>query len=316
MGKKRGFNFINEKSIKRLVSIVFGIIQPCMVIGALCVISFIVYLWFTHLRTLNQGNFYDPQYLIISTIGICLLFNILFNYLSAVFVHAGSSKELFPSLNPSYKQSNGQLQIKVLTPLISDSDTSSDNDKVRTFMQLKNDQIIKDYFFNESDLESIRGLRNNPYFVLFMFWVCIGCIYYLINAFPYAGLNFFFFRSRYSRHSFRGDPDLRRAQSRVMLGCVLSLAVTFAVGCLLFFHIFLCLKGLSTIEMFASAKIQSYFGKKGMTWKSPSNNGMKKNWQYVFRTYGTFWWITWCLPMMPMRGLLMKEVMGESSIAD
>merc|ERR1712083_455079 len=96
-----------------------------------------------------------------------------------------------------------------------------------------------------------------------------------------------------------------------------SLAVTFAVGCLLSFHILLCLKGTSTIEMFAATKISSHFKKsKGVSWRAPSNNGMKKNWQYVFRTYGKFWWLTWCLPQMPMREMLMKEVMGKSSTAD
>lgn len=331
--------------------------------------GFIVYLWFTHLHTLRKGNFSDPQYIITTIIGIFMLFKIIFNYLSAVFIHAGSSKDLFPSYSTPKHGHTNQLQIQVHTPLISPdkhsiSTTSSDinqEDQMRTFMQVKNAQIIKDYFFNETDLESIRGLRNNPYiwrycsecnlpkpprahhcsvcgccvlnmdhhcpwvascvglanyryFVLFMFWVCVGSLYYLVNAFPFAGLNFFMLKSKYSRHSFRGDPVLRKAQSRVMLGCVFALAVMFAVGCLLFFHIFLTLNGLSTIEMFASGKFQSYFRKKKLAWKAPSNNGWKKNWQYVFRTYGKFWWITWCLPMMSMKDVLMKEVMGESSV--
>ena len=35
--KNRSIGFIRAKDIQRLVSIIFGIIQPCMVIGALCV---------------------------------------------------------------------------------------------------------------------------------------------------------------------------------------------------------------------------------------------------------------------------------------
>merc|ERR1712154_596321 len=120
----------------------------------------------------------------------------------------------------------------------------------------------------------------------------------------------------YQRSAFRADPDLRKSQSRVMLGCIFALAVTFAVGCLLFFHFFLTLKGLSTIEMFSNTKLQSHFRKKGMSWKAPSNNGMKKNWQYVFRTYGRFWWMTWCLPMLPNREKLLKEIMGEENTAN
>ena len=125
--------------------------------------TFIVYIWFTHLRSLNKGNLSDPQYLFTTLLGLWLLFNIVFNYLSAVFVHGVRSQELFPkNTNAS---SNGPIQIQVLTPLMNDNDTNTcgNDDKIRTFIQLKNDQIIKDYFFNEPNLDSIRGLRNNPY---------------------------------------------------------------------------------------------------------------------------------------------------------
>lgn len=298
-----------------------------------------MYLWFTHLKNLNRFAFSDPEYIIRTLIGVWLLFNVVFNYLSAVFVYAGDSKECFP-FNSINKKTSGSLQIKVLHPLLQNgikNEEGGDNeeDDFRLFMKTKNDQIVKDYFHNENNLDEVRGLRNNPYiwrycdecclpkpprahhcsicqtcvlnmdhhcpwvascvglgnyryFVLFMFWVCIGCLYFLLNAFPYAGLNFFLIKSRYTRSSFRGDPDLRRSQSRIMLGCIFCLAVTFAVGCLLFFHIFLCLKGLSTIEMFSNTKLTSYFKKKGLSWRAPSNNGMKKNWQYVFRTYGRY----------------------------
>lgn len=316
---------------------------------------------------ISRASFNDFDFILRTGLGIWLLFNILFNYYSAVFVYAGDSVELFPNNKNNNKTTTGSLEIKVLQPLLKDGDdgnnTINNEDEIREFIKNKNEQIIKDYFFNESNFDEIRGLRNNPYiwrycdecnmikpprahhcsicgrcvlnmdhhcpwvascvglcnyryFVLFMFWVCIGCLYYLLNAFPYAGLNFFFIKSTYSRGSFRGDPELRKSQSRIMLGCIFSLAVTFAVGCLLFFHIFLCLKGLSTIEMFSNTKLTSYFKKKGLSWRAPSQNGMKKNWQYVFRTYGRFWWLTWCLPQLPIRKQLLKEVMGESSTAN
>ena len=153
------------------------------------------------------------------------------------------------------------------------------------------------------------GLGNYRYFVLFMLWVCVGCLYFALHAFPFCGLNLYFFASEFSRKSFRADPALRKAQSRVMLGCILSLAVTFAVGCLLVFHVFLCAKGLSTIDMFASSKMERYFRKQGLSWRRPSDYGVKKNWQKIFRTYGRFWWATWMLPMWPQRDKLLKEVM-------
>ena len=330
--------------------------------------SFIVYIWFTHLRILYGADYHDPEFLIRTAVGLWWVFNIIYNYLSAVFVHAGNSAELFPSVHrPDHNGSTGLLSIRVLTPLIhdsapSDSTENLEDDQFRGFIKLKNDQILKDYFFNES-MESVRGLRSNPYvwrycnecqlpkpprahhcsicgqcvlnmdhhcpwvascvgmcnyryFVLFMFWLCTGCIYYIVTAFKFAGLNFYFVQSTYSRRSFRNDVILRAAQSRVMLGVILCLAVTFAVGCLLSFHIFLCLNGQSTIEMFGTTKIQSYFKAMGKNWTSPSDNGWKKNWQYVFRTYGRFWWLTWCLPMRIDRQELLREVMGTSNITD
>jgi len=370
--KSIGFGFINEKLVQRIMSTIFGIIQPCMVIGALSIIMFIVHIWFNHLRILYDVDYFDPEFVCRTIFGVWWLFNIIFNYLSAVLVHGGSSTELFPNVHRAVSNGStaGLLSIRVLTPLIRDADGQSTNtsgsnmedDQFSGFMKQKNDQILKDYFFNES-LDSVRGLRSNPYvwrycsecrlpkpprahhcsicgqcvmnmdhhcpwvascvgmcnyrhFVLFMFWLCTGCMYYIFNAFNFSGFNFYFFASTYSRRSFRNDPILRLAQSRVMLGCILCLAVCFAVGCLLSFHIFLCLSGMSTIEMFGTSKIQNYFKAKGQSWKSPSDNGWKKNWQYVFRTYGRFWWLTWCLPMRTNRKELLKEIMGTSNCAD
>jgi len=368
-GLKLGIGFLNEKFLQRVVGMIFGFIQPCMVLGALSIISFIVYIWFNHLRILYGADYADPEFLCRTLLGIWWLFNIIYNYLSAVLVHAGTSAELFPNIHrqTDAKGSTGLLSIRVLTPLIQDSATDStsanlEDDQFRGFIQCKNVQIEKDYFFGES-METVRGLRSNPYiwrfcaecqlpkpprshhcsicgqcvlnmdhhcpwvascvgmcnyryFVLFMFWLCTGCIYYIVNAFAFSGLNFYFIAATYTRRHFRNDPVLRRAQSRVMLGCILCLAVAFAVGCLLTFHIFLCLSGMSTIEMFGTTKIKNYFKAKGQSWRSPSDNGWKKNWQYVFRTYGRFWWVTWCLPMRVDRKELLQEVMGNSSSAD
>lgn len=165
-----------------------------------------------------------------TVLGIWWLFNIIFNYLSAVLIHAGNSQELFPNVHrPDHKGVAGLLSIRVLTPLIHGDDGTStsnpknmDDDQFRGFIKHKNDQILKDYFFNEP-LDSVRGLRSNPYiwrycadcqlpkpprahhcsicgqcvmnmdhhcpwvascvgmcnyryFVLFMFWLCTGCV--------------------------------------------------------------------------------------------------------------------------------------------
>eukprot|EP00485_Elphidium_margaritaceum_P012586 CAMPEP_0202693058 /NCGR_PEP_ID=MMETSP1385-20130828/7281_1 /ASSEMBLY_ACC=CAM_ASM_000861 /TAXON_ID=933848 /ORGANISM="Elphidium margaritaceum" /LENGTH=386 /DNA_ID=CAMNT_0049348693 /DNA_START=20 /DNA_END=1180 /DNA_ORIENTATION=- len=377
--KLRKTGLFGEKHLKKAVTIVFNIIQPVMVLAALSVISFVVYLWFTHLLILSKAKLNDIDWVIKTLLGIWLLFNVAFNYLSAVFVYAGDSYDLFPAQHPAHQynnntHTNGMLQIQVLTPLIQANASSSssnasecmtDDEQLRQFIRIKNEQIMKDYFFGENmgTLQQIRGMRNNPYlwrfcedcnapkpprahhcsichrcilnmdhhcpwvagcvglcnyryFVLFMFWVCVGALFFIANAFPYAGLNFYVIKSAYSRHSFRGDPVLRTSQSRILLGCIFCLAVTFAVGCLLVFHLFLVLKGNSTIELFSTSKFTAYFKKKGVAWKAPSNHGMKKNWQFVFRTYGKFWWLTWCCPLLPNRQEILKEIMADNSASN
>eukprot|EP01084_Bolivina_argentea_P183740 317020_1 len=153
---RRLIGFIREADIKRVIKIVFGVIQPCMVFGALCVISFVVYLWFTHLRNLNKHKFTDVYYIMTTLMGIWLLFNVVFNYLSAVLVNAGTSNELFPN---SDTKTSGLLQIQVNIT----SDDTDTQTQWRRLMKTKNEQIINNYFFNHSNLEEVPRLRNNPY---------------------------------------------------------------------------------------------------------------------------------------------------------
>ena len=60
--KSRGVGLIRAKDIQRLVSIIFGIIQPCMVIGALCVMYVILYnicIIYIHSNNNNNNNMTD-----------------------------------------------------------------------------------------------------------------------------------------------------------------------------------------------------------------------------------------------------------------
>jgi len=150
------------------------------------------------------------------------------------------------------------------------------------------------------------GLCNYRYFVLFMFYVVIGCAYYVYFAFPYSGISLFVVKSkRYCMVS--GEMDQRRAQTRVLFSCILSFAVTLGVSGLLAFHLYLVLTGQSTIELFQNSRIKEFWRKEGKKWKAPSDHGYKGNWKHVFQSFDKFWWITWCLPRLPSSQQMTEE---------
>ena len=97
-----------------------------------------------------------------------------------------------------------------------------------------------------------------------------------------------------------------------MLGCVFGFAVTLAVGGLFLFHAFLTLTGQSTIEFMTNRKLIRLMRKKyGKNWKVPSDRGFIKNWKILFRSFDTFWFISWSLPRLPNSKHIMLATLIE-----
>ena len=85
-----------------------------------------------------------------------------------------------------------------------------------------------------------------------------------------------------------------------MLGCIFAFAVTIDVGGLFSFHAYLTLTGQSTIEFMSNRKLMGLMRRKfGDNWRIPSDKGMKKNWQILFRAFDNLWFISWCMPRLP-----------------
>ena len=105
-GNKNRRRRVSSKDLQKTVSLLFRLIQPCMVCAGLSLITFEVYLWFTHLLKLNKKDIYKLNFIVPTLIGIFIVFNIVFNYLCAVFVKPGSSQMLRNLSNSLQSNSN------------------------------------------------------------------------------------------------------------------------------------------------------------------------------------------------------------------
>ena len=103
------------------------------------------------------------------------------------------------------------------------------------------------------------GYYNYRYFFLFLLWTCLGCFYACCFLFrPYAVLRL---KGRLRHVRFAYSPVQ-------VLGFIfpLAVAVTTAVGILLFFHAYLLLSAQTTIEMYKNMErkhlFMDYYGEK------------------------------------------------------
>jgi len=124
---------------------------------------------------------------------------------------------------------------------------------------------------------NVVGYANYRYFVLFLIYVTIACIYGLfLTTLP------FFAMVTKSPQARARRPKSKEARSAVLFTFVLALSVGLAVAFLCGWHIFLTLTAQTTIEFYGNHTLRHRAKAKGIIYRNPYDQGMRKNWAHVF----------------------------------
>jgi palmitoyltransferase len=128
------------------------------------------------------------------------------------------------------------------------------------------------------------GFYNHRYFLLFLLYLWIGCAWVaFFSFFPFSSESPYLWKGAISKGT-------------IIFVFVLTLSVSFAVGFLLVWHLYLALTNQTTIEFYYNKFKNSEAKTKQERYVNEFDLGWKKNWQVFFGQIKRNWWYMWCLP--------------------
>ncbi|KAK5581755.1 hypothetical protein RB653_003333 [Dictyostelium firmibasis] len=135
------------------------------------------------------------------------------------------------------------------------------------------------------------GQNNHRYFVLFLVYLWISCIYVCILSYPHV------FNSGSSYIPFS-----------MLMSFVITLTIAFALGGLLGWQIYLILSNQTTIEFLHNRTQTKKAKARGEIYKNPYNIGILQNFKQFFKVSSTFNWFTFALPTLQHPGIQNKKI--------
>ncbi|EGG16248.1 DHHC zinc finger domain protein [Cavenderia fasciculata] len=114
------------------------------------------------------------------------------------------------------------------------------------------------------------GLRNHRYFMLFLIYMWVCCIYV-------------------SYHSYSHVFGQRGIPFTVLMSFVLTLTVSIALGALMFWQLYLILSNQTTIEFLHNRTQVKRAQARGEKYINPFDLGFKENFHEFFNTGGKWW---------------------------
>uniref|UniRef100_A0A7S2FY83 Palmitoyltransferase n=1 Tax=Octactis speculum TaxID=3111310 RepID=A0A7S2FY83_9STRA len=124
---------------------------------------------------------------------------------------------------------------------------------------------------------NVVGYLNYRYFVLFLFWIFVACVYGLcLTTLPFIQM---VQRNKGSRYRLKMDFSVRSAVSYTF---ILALSIGLAVSLLFFWHVYLVLTSQTTIEFYGNQTKKFRARLRGQRYRNPYDMGMKRNWEHVF----------------------------------
>jgi len=130
------------------------------------------------------------------------------------------------------------------------------------------------------------GYRNHHYFILFIFWLWVGCGYASVMSFlPFTATS-------NSSLPFRGTVS----RGAVIFSFIIALAVFIALTLMLAWQSYLVLSAQTTIEFYFNRTAVGEAKKFGKFYRNPFDLGVGNNFQNFFGTRETRFWFSWLLP--------------------
>lgn len=128
------------------------------------------------------------------------------------------------------------------------------------------------------------GFYNHRYFVLFLFYLWLGCSYVAIMSFqPFRSTTNF-------KIPWRGWSS----RGTIIFTFVITISISLAVGFMLLWQLYLAMTGQTTIEFYYNQYMSKKAANRGDSWQNPYNLGIRKNLHLFFGPSRFI--INWFLP--------------------
>ncbi|KYR01287.1 DHHC zinc finger domain [Tieghemostelium lacteum] len=291
----------NSKFLDKLEVVISAIVRgigPLFVGFAVVLIGCIAYVHFTVLLpTLKNRYYQEYEYTDSSTIeflnllfhytlSTVLLFNIAFNYIQTIITPPGS-----PPKDNEY--STQELQYFKSITTIKRSETWNKfcvTCRLPKLERAHHCQLCQSCVLRMDHhcpwVNNCVGLNNHRYFILFLSYLWISCIYVCYLSFP---------------HVFRTKSFI---PFTTLMSFVLTLTISIALGGLLFWQLYLILSNQTTIEFLHNRTQIKRAKDKGEIYKNPYNRGFKGNFYEFFRTNH---WYLFAMPILSSRNNFIKK---------
>jgi len=235
---------------------------PILILLALALFGMEIFTFFAFVLPLYRLPLFCRA--LVACMGVFLLFNILYNY--------GKSVLTDPGLPP---EANGLLQNDVEAADDTTPITCSKCDRYKPprchHCSVCNRCVLK-MDHHCPWVNGCIGFGNYRYFILFLLWLFLGCVFVVLSFFHV------FYLAAFETASFPYGPT---AKQLCLTSWVLALAILISMLFLGGFHLHLLLANQTTIEFQLNMTMRLRRRSTGLLWRSPYDLGRRGNFRQV-----------------------------------
>jgi hypothetical protein len=263
------------------------LLGPFLFTLAMCIFLFYGYMYFAVFRAYAGLSHGSVQDVLVTLLGMWILFNLLFNHCMAAFASPGNVPEEaeFPAelvqelILKEVDQLEEQNEALSVSPAHREAKESPQHRiacycakcLIRKPKRAHHCGVCQRCVVRMDHhcpwIANCVGAHNYRYFVLFLMYLFFACLFFICLL------------QKSIFHSSPNDPDYNRV---VFMCWVLAFATLFPIGGMTAFHLFLVATNQTTIEMLGNIGKRQRAKAAGNKWTNPYNEGLRNNLRQVF----------------------------------